>query len=125
MGSFLDDDYLECYYAHPLAIYGTEQEKRDILSIERLGYKVLNPNMPVHARCYQEEGMGYFMKLVRSCDALAFRANPDNSIPSGVAKEIIHAKSLGKPVIELPTAISRRSLTIDETREWLKECGQR
>ena len=32
------------YYAHPMAIYGTPQEDRDIETLENLGFTVVNPN---------------------------------------------------------------------------------
>jgi hypothetical protein len=56
---------------------------------------------------------------------LAFRALPDGTIPSGVAQEIKWAGEAGIPVIELPSAVNRRTLTLDQTREYLKEIGQR
>lgn len=125
MTQMFDENDYSCYYAHCMAIYDTEQEERDLETLDQLGFTVFNPNNAQSSAGYEKEGMGYFMKIIRKCDSLAFRANPDGSIPAGVAKEVSHAKALGKPVIELPCAISRRSLTIDETREWLKECGQR
>ena len=66
-----------------------------------------------------------FKPLVLSCEALAFRALPDGSIPSGVAQEIQWAVQAGLPVIELPSAVNRRTLTIEQTREYLSEIGQR
>jgi len=32
------------YYAHPLNIYNTAQEKRNIATLESLGFEVVNPN---------------------------------------------------------------------------------
>jgi hypothetical protein len=40
------------YYAHCLHLYGTPQERRDVLTLEALGFKVVNPNDPgVDAEC--------------------------------------------------------------------------
>ena len=72
-----------------------------------------------------EHVMEYFAELVRSCGAVAFRVLPDGSIPAGVAKEIAVANEVGKPVIELPSGISRRVITVEQTREYLAEVGQR
>ena len=67
-----------------------------------------------------------FRPLVESCDALVFRANPDGSIPAGVAKEIMWALTAEKPVLELPRQLNnRRFLTVEHTRAWLQEIGQR
>jgi hypothetical protein len=66
-----------------------------------------------------------FKPMVKECDALAFRGLPDGTIPSGVAQEIIWAREAGLPVIELPSAIDRRTLTLQQTRDYLAEIGQR
>jgi len=118
------------YYAHSLHLYGTEQEKRDILLLESLGFSVLNPNSPeTQAKCLKEKesggtGMYMFRKIVQSCDLVAFRAYPDGSIPAGVHKEITDYAE-GLPVIELPNGLKRRGLSVEDTREWLHELGQR
>jgi len=118
------------YYAHCQAIYNTPQEKRDVDLLEELGFEVINPNAPEHIGAVQKmksrephiNVMEYFYSLVKQCDALAFRALPDGSIPAGVGGEL---NNLSIPVIELPSGISRRVLTVDQTREYLKEIGQR
>jgi hypothetical protein len=69
--------------------------------------------------------MNYFTELVGSCDALAFRSLPDGAIPSGVAKELKHAQSLGYPIIELPSMVSTRIMDVEQTREYLHEIGER
>jgi hypothetical protein len=114
------------YYAHPLTLYGSKQEGRDMLTLLSLGFTVCNPNDPVHEAAYKkdgEKGMAYFASVVRTCDALAFRGLPDGSVPSGVAKEIQWAED--KPIIELPGRVLRRTLTVALTREALREGGQR
>ena len=120
---------MKIYYAHCQAIYDTPQEKRDIETLEKLRFEVVNPNGPIHqdtARRLKEKDpnsvMDYFYKLVAQCDAIAFRALPDGAIPAGIGGEIAN---LGIPVIELPSGIKRRVLTVEQTREYLKEVGQR
>lgn len=114
------------YYAHPLSLYNSAQEKRDISLIESLGFEVLNPNGPEHQEAYQAEGMLYFEKLIEGkVQLLFFRAFPDGSIPAGIAKEIETAAKLNLPVVELPNGILRRSLSVEETREYLRESGFR
>ena len=120
---------LKIYYAHCLAIYNTPQEKRDIETLKKLGFEVVNPNEKIHQENAQkikaenpDRVMNYFYRLVGECDAIAFRALPDGAIPAGVGGEI---KNLGIPVIELPSGIKRRVLTVEQTREYLEEVGQR
>jgi hypothetical protein len=66
-----------------------------------------------------------FKPLAQTCDLLVFRALPDGAIPAGVAKEIQWAEEVNVPVIELPSALSRRTLTLAQTKQYLKEVGQR
>ena len=125
---------MRIYYAHCQAIYGTKQDQRDVETLKALGFEVVNPSDEQHVQMARnmkcagvpsERVMEYFTGLVDSCDAVAFRALPDGAIPAGVAKEVERAVSEGKPVIELPSCILRRVLTVEQTREYLKEIGQR
>ena len=113
------------YYAHPISIYDTPQETRDISLLRSLGLEPVNPNQAEWQEEYKRRGMEFFIEKVRECDGLAFRGLMDGSIPAGIKKEIDKAMDLNFPIIELPTAINRRSLTLDETREALLQCGQR
>lgn len=123
---------MRVYYAHCLAIYNTPQETRDLMTLERLGFNVLNPNRAVyqeHADRMKKQGddvlVNVFFPLVKECDVFAFRALPDGAIPSGVAEELRYARSHDIPVLELPSATARRTIGLAETREYLLEVGQR
>jgi hypothetical protein len=124
---------MRVYYAHCQAIYGTKQELRDLDVLMALGFEVVNPSSPEHAQMARnlkaagqgERVMDYFVSLVDGCDAVAFRALPDGAIPAGVAKEVARAADKGKPVIELPHSVLRRTLTREQTHEYLAEVGQR
>lgn len=106
---------LRCYYAHPMSIYGTPQEARDVELLQSLGFDVVNPST------LETDDMDEFCNIAAGCDLVAFRALPDGSISCGVAEEI----SSNSRVIELPAAISRRSLTLEQTLQALAESGQR
>ncbi len=118
---------LKVYYAHPINLYNTPQEKRDIETLEALGFEVVNPNTDEHQKNYQAYketvtySFDYFINIVKQCDAVAFRSFIDFKISSGVGEEIL----VGKIVIELPTLLTERILTVYETKERLKELGQR
>lgn len=115
---------LKVYYAHPLSLYGTLQEKRDIQLLLNLGLDVLNPNEQQHQEGYKKEKMEYFRKIVRACDVFAFRAFPDGKIGAGIIKEL-EFFGTDKPIVELPHSISCRILTVEQTRDYLKQLGQR
>lgn len=116
---------LKVYYAHSLHLYGSAQEARDVKLLEDLGFEVVNPNIPEHQLAYKASlgGMYYFKELAKGCDALAFRAYPDGKIGAGVFTETMEMGE--KPVIELPSGMFRRGLSVEDTREYLKELGQR
>lgn len=123
------------YYAHCMSIYDTYQEERDIASIQQLGYEVVNPNAPatqracdamVEARVAKGRAMEeIFRPLVEDADVFVFRALPDGAVSSGVYREWEWAVEAGIPVIELPSSIERRALSLTLTREYLREVGQR
>lgn len=114
-----------CYYARSISLYGKEQSLRDIETLAKLGFVVTDPNGQKYATGYAEAGMSYFKSAVAACDALAFRAHADGTIPAGVAFEIGCAREAGMPVIEMPSCVGRRTLGIKQTREWLREAGHR
>lgn len=126
---------MKIYYAHCLAIYNTPQEERDLQTLKDLGFEVLNPNTYMtdaawnHAKTlyatYEEAFTAVFGGLVGECQAFAFRALPDGAIPKGVARELEIAQQKGLPIIELPSRPIARSMGIEETREYLREIGQR
>lgn len=116
---------LKAYYAHCVALYNTPCEARDIKLLKDLGFEVINPNNPECTKGYKKHGMGYFRRFAKECDLIAFRALADGSIPAGVAEEIFMFRCEGKPVIEIPTGIVRRSRTVEQTREYLCEVSVR
>jgi len=132
---------MRIYYAHSMGLYGTKQEERDIVLLESLGFDVLNPGMSEHvegciaySKSYgrqleRQDGprlrMEYFKVLVAECNVLAFRALSDGSIPAGVMTEIRVAKDKGMAIIELPSGLARRALSVEATIEHLRESGER
>lgn len=116
---------MKIYYARPINLYNTPQDERDIQLMQSLGFEVVNPNKEELQIRYKTEGMDVFLQAVQDCDALAFRAFPDLKISAGVMKEIDKAIELEKPVFELPTITSRRVLTVEDTRNYLKYLGAR
>ncbi len=115
---------LKVYYAHPLSLYDTTLEKSDIDTLTALGFKVINPNDPSIERKFQKsQNFGIFLDLVRSSDAIAFRSFAGGEISSGVVSEIRIASELNLPVIELPTMISERALTQEQTIKLLDDSG--
>ena len=116
---------LKCYYAHSIALFNTEQEQRDLATLKALGLEVLNPNTPAKEAGYKKEGMEFFRKVIQGADVVALRANNDGSINAGCAKEVAWGVEYGLLIIELPSGVSRRALTVEQTREKLREQGAR
>lgn len=133
---------MKIYYSHCMAIYDTPQEERDIEYLKRFGFEIVNPNTPeineqvsdfrakypevYGAKTTSQEIMdSIFLPMLQGCDGLVFRSLPDGSIPAGVALEIQTAKDAGMPILELPSSTLRRTLTVEETRSYLQEIGQR
>ena len=114
---------MKIYYAHGMALYNTKQEKRDIETLKRLGFTVVNPNAAAHDKGAKLYGMEYFKRFAVSCDAIAFRAFPDGSIPGGVSLEVNWFIEKKKPVIELPNFHLRRRLNREETIAYIREVG--
>jgi hypothetical protein len=91
----------KAYYARPISVDNTPQEKRDHDLIRALGfepYPIDEEKQAILAR-YREVGMEAFRPAVEASDALIFRAFPDGSIGAGVAQEIAWAVAAGVPVI--------------------------
>jgi hypothetical protein len=108
------------YYAHGMLHYDSELEQEDVKMLKTMGFEVENPNHIDNEREYiRTKDFNVFLNLVKSCNILAFRSVA-GKITAGVGKEIQFAKELGMPVIELPTLLSDRFLTIEETIEYFR-----
>lgn len=131
---------MKVYYAHFMGIYNTPQERRDVETLEALGFEVINPNCEEisaqynyvkeqvqnqHTQIGFETAFEVFLNYVRECEVFAFRALPDSRISGGVALELKEAKKLNKIIIELPCSTISRSMNGEETREYLHDMGNR
>lgn len=122
---------LKCYYAHTMLSYNSTIEQKDVETLEKLGFEVVNPNQEIHQRGCKEYGikngndkiMDYFKNLVVKCDVFAFRTFPDGKIPSGIAAELSAAYLYAIPIIEFPSSIQSRIMEYPETKQYLTELG--
>lgn len=129
----IGDATVKVYYAHSMVLYGTPLEKRDIKMLESMGFEVVNPSSKVIQERFAKwtedfpdmSPMTFFKDQVKKCDAVVFRPHADGAIPAGVYEEIDIAKLHGMPVLEVPSGIHKRALSVAETREWLEQVGQR
>jgi hypothetical protein len=115
---------MRVYYAHCVALYNTKQEERDIATLEKLfpQHEIFNPNCEACSEGYAQKGMKFFRRTVNDSDILAFRALPEGLIPAGVYTEIQWAIEDGKTIIELPKLYGRE-MSIDDTRQYIREVG--
>lgn len=91
---------VKVFYSHPMKLYGTEAEKRDISLIETRfpGCEVVDPSRLQSGG--KELETAYYLGLVDSCDCLVF-ARLHGYVTEGVRPEVEHALAGGKPVYEL------------------------
>ena len=117
----------KAYYARPISIDGTPQEERDHALIRALGFEPypIGADKTKALEEYKTLGLETFKPYVQSSRTLFFRSFPDNSIGAGVAQEIAWAQEVNIPVVEIPRQIQRRTLTVEQTRDMLKELGKR
>lgn len=122
------------YLAHPVAIYGTPYKAKLVARLQAEGWDVVDPDTPEHAAAYKARGMQHFCEVVATCDALAFEGMPGGGIGAGVAKEVLEAWVLGKPVYRViaggalqrlerdrdATMLLCEVLTVEETRARLR-----
>lgn len=121
---------LTVYYAHPMYLYNTPQEKRDVELLTKLGFDVINPNSAQYRDEYQIEidagrhNMDYWTTLASKCDVITFRAMPEGKILSGVWAELM--ANIDMPMFELPRMIEQRDIgSVKATRQYLSEIGER
>jgi hypothetical protein len=81
---------LKIYYARPMSYYDTQFDNDTIKMLQKLGFEVVNPNNPWLSANAKVSGMTEFIKLVKTCDALAFYSFPDHKIGAGVANEDLY-----------------------------------
>ncbi len=102
---------LTVYYAHPMALYDSPVERKDLRTLKKLGFKVVNPAKR------ELDTMEDYVNLACSCDLVAFRSFDDGKVGSGVFIEVMAAMKADIPVIELTPFLPGRVLTRNETRE--------
>ncbi|GLQ53579.1 hypothetical protein [Devosia nitrariae] len=112
------------YFARPSALYDTPADVRAYAVLLTGGYRILDPNQPIHQLGYRATGMAWFLSLIEDeADALAYMTYPDGSVGAGVAREILEAHLHGLPVYRIvdrelvaETGMPARILSIAETR---------
>ena len=118
----------QLYYAHPIYLFGTEQEKRDLETLQTIfgsEYKIYNPNNPEAQKNYEVHGLEYFTRyIIDHCDLLVFRGTPDGRITAEVNVEVYMAFDHGIPVLEMPSLFCR-GMSVEQTKLYLKEIGYR
>ncbi len=116
------------YYAHPITLYNTPQEERDLAFLNFLWpeAEIYNPNSKHDTKKYKEFGMQWFLDRVGDCDLVVFRSFPGGKIGAGVWSEIEYGETICEiPVMEIPIIMESRRLTVDDTREYLNHGGKR
>lgn len=117
---------MKAYYARCIGIDGTPQHARDIATIKAIGLDLIVIDKEAADVGYKAFGMDFFLQMIRQqADVIVFRGTPEGSIPAGVMKEIEEGIKKGCPIIELPSGLAMRGMSVEATRGYLKEIGQR
>jgi hypothetical protein len=92
---------MRVFYSHPMKIYGTEVERREMALIERrfVGCEVVDPSA-LQAGLEPGRETEFYLRVLDSCDCLVF-SRYFGYITEGVKPEIEHALAKGKPTYEL------------------------
>jgi hypothetical protein len=116
---------MKAYYARSIDQYGEDHDKFCIDELETLGFEVVDPNDFFTQEEYDKKGMDMFYERIDECDVFFFRALPNKRITAGVFKELLHALGNDIPMYEMPFDVASRAMSVEETREYLKEKGVR
>jgi len=89
------------FYSHPMKLYGSASERREIKLIEQrfVGCEVVDPSAHQSGAEPGRE-TEYYLRLVDSCDCLVFSRH-FGYVTEGVKPEVDHALSKGMPVYEI------------------------
>jgi hypothetical protein len=89
------------FYSHPMKLYGSATEKREISLIEQrfVGCEIVDPSAH-QSKAEPGRETEYYLRLVDSCDCLVF-SRLFGYVTEGVKPEVDHALSKGMPVYEL------------------------
>ncbi len=118
---------MKIYYAHPINMYGSDEEKNEIAHIMSLfgSSTIVNPSIYEGRVNDTKDRMIFYLNLVRDCDIVVFRRLA-GKISAGVGKEVNFALKSGKVVYELQNqqiiAITQPvdPISVEETRRLLK-----
>ena len=90
------------YYAHPMKLYGTPWERKELAQIRKRfpRRRIVNPaSYEGHPEKLQDT-VGFCLRLVEKCEVIVFRKF-FGKVTAGVGKEVNHALRLGKRVFEM------------------------
>ena len=91
---------MRVFYSHPMKLYGTDAERREITLIQKrfVGCEIVDPSSQKPSEPGRETQ--FYLELVDTCDTLVFSRH-FGYMTEGVKPEVEHALSKGKVVYEL------------------------
>lgn len=116
---------MKAFYSRPINLYGTLEDQRNIDSIKSLGYEVIDTESEEIQAEYSRKGMDVFFDLIKNTDVLFFKCALNMQITQGVYKHIVFASDNGIPVLEIPTILNARVMSLEDTRKYLQLTGKR
>jgi hypothetical protein len=122
------------YFAHPMSHYNSSLEKDCLRVIQEMlpNVEIVNPNRPEYQDGYLKEGsFNYFLRIVQSCDAIAFVPYEDGEVGAGVFNELMTMLNKGGKIYQVTDGwicpmmkqqvYDIRPLSITQTRQRNKE----
>ncbi|MEM3160211.1 MAG: DUF4406 domain-containing protein [Nitrososphaera sp.] len=113
------------YYAHPISMYGTQEETKEVSLIKEKFRDVVIVNPAVFEQVPKgNDIMEFYFKIVRDCDMVVFRRLL-GKVSAGVGKEVNFALQAGKAVYELDggqfaqVTQAVEPISVEETRRLL------
>jgi len=93
---------MKIYYAHPMCMYGGDDESRHLARIrqEFRHCEIVNPADYRDDPSKRRDTVGFCLTLVKGCDAVVF-CRLRGKITAGVGMEVNYARRIGKPFFEM------------------------
>lgn len=92
---------MKVFYSHPIKLYGTAAERREISLIERRfsGCEIVDPSA-LQSNPEPGKETEYYLGVLDGCDCMVF-SRSHGYVTEGVRKEVEHALGANLPVYEL------------------------
>jgi hypothetical protein len=102
---------MKVYYAHAESLFGSPTESRDLETLGKFGFNVVDPSWPdIQQKVSfmrsdgtpEDEIQKFLNRYIDECEALVFRAADGSTLPDDVSQAVNYAAGTGKPILQIP-----------------------